>query len=223
MTVYKLTGFNNLDYDDYILPCTEEHSMEAALVNYALWEAYAIHCGHSEGGRGYCKKSRCEWPLDRRLFNWDLFGSYYKKKYGRFENYLNSDDYVVKYIEDDDYEMCQLYSLLDNFHNYCGIFSRNNNFVILSVGSSYTGLSSLENYNLDKLTEGFAVVINAALNTVDLFSLGEDDGNYWAESRVSYDNLCAQDRGIVCSLVNDIDSSRFWNKDRLIEKLFYGK
>lgn len=222
MTVYELTEINRLNYHDYIHLCTKENSIEAALVNCALGKAYTINCGHSKYGMVYCKKSRCEWPLNRNLFESNLFGTYYKKKYREFENYLNSDDYIVKYIEDDDFGMCPYYSLLDNFNSYYGIFSYCNYIVILSVGSSYTGLDSLEHYNLDKLTEGFAVVINAAINTVELFSLGEDDGNYWAESRVPYKNLCNRDRGIICSLVNEIDESRFWNKNIIIEKLFYG-
>lgn len=222
MTLYKLTKINCLNYRDYIHSCTEEKSIEAALVNCALCEAYAIHCGLSEEGMTYCKKSRCEWPLDKRLFESDLFGEYYKKKYGEFENYLNSDDYTVKYTENDDFGMCQYYSLLDNFNSYYGIFSYADYIVVLSVGSSYTGLNSLGKCNPNKLTEGFAVVVNVAISTIDLYSLGEDDGNYWAEIRVPYKNLCSRDRGIVCSLVNEIDESRFWDKNKVMEKLFYG-
>lgn len=219
MTVRELTTFNHLEYDDYIVPCAEDVSM--GLVDCALWEAYGHHCGHSPEGRSYCKKSLCSWPLDKRLFYMDCFGKYYKAKYGTFENYKNSSDYLVSYIPDDDIGMCQLYSLLDNFGSYYDIFSYRNYLIILSVGSSYTNKDW--HYSLEKLSEGFAVVINVALNLINLVALGEDDGNYWAEKLVPYENLCIYDRGVVCSMVNDIDSSKFWNKDKLIEKLIYGK
>lgn len=219
MTVYEIKGFNHLNYEDYIHNCSQETSKEAALAECALWNAYRIQCGNLEDGREYCKRSICEWPLDKRQFDTKYFGGYYQKKYRSFENYKSSEDYVVKYVPDDDSGWCQLHSLLDNFDSYHGVFRWGNYLVILSVGSSYTGLNSERRYDLDHLTEGFAVVIDVALNTISLFSLGEDDGNYWIEKLVPYKSLCIYDRGIVTSIVNDIDSSKFWNKDRLIYKL----
>lgn len=221
MTVFELNGINRLNYKKWIHNWSESESFDLALANAALCKAYDIHCGHSEEGARYCKKTQCSWPLDSRLFNCKYSGKYYKAKYGTFENYKNSEDYVVSYEQDDDCGMCQLYSLLDNFRSYYGIFRYADYLIVLSVGSSLTSKSY--NYDLEKLSEGFAVVINVALNVFSLFALGEDDGNYWVEKEIPYNNLSIYDRGVVCSMINDIDESRFFNKARLIEKILYKK
>lgn len=197
--------------------------IEFGLVNGAMGTALNVQFGHSMNGHDYCKKTYCLWPLDRKLFNIDYFGQCYKEKYGTFENYLNSDDYRVVYKQGDDNGMCQIYYLLDNFSSYYGIFSKRDYLVVLSVGSSYTSVEDGKTfYYNDRLSFGFGVVVNILTNSVTLIALGEDDGNYWAEEEVPYHKLCNRDRNAVLSMVNDIDDSKFWNKDGLIRKLFYG-
>lgn len=222
MTIYDIRNFDYNHTEDYIHSCAEEQTLEIALTEASLWEAYRIHCGKSI--EPYCKKSRCIWPLDKKCFYDKLFGDYYKKKYGTFENYKNSNEYVVKYEIDDDCGMCQLYSLLDNFHNYIGAFKWQEYLVILSVGSSYTHYYTPSNYyNIDMLSEGFSVVINTTTNDITLIALDEDDGNYWGEKTLPYSRLSIYDRGIVSSIVNDIEETKLNDKNKLIELLIKSK
>lgn len=215
MTIYNLDNFNAAEIDKW----TESLSIQMALVEASLWKAYQIHCGKEEDGYLYCKKSRCNWPLTQEQFANKYFRAELEGKYSSYKEYKNSDEFAVVYEPDNDDGMCQLYSLLDNFHNYIGAFKWKEYLVVLSVGSSYTNITFT--YNLKYLSEGFAVVINTNTEEIALIALNEDDGNYWGECETSYSNLSIFDRGVVSSIVNDIAKKNLSNKDKLIEKILY--
>lgn len=218
MTIYEIKYFDGNNLDDYIHICAEKHSLEIALTEAALWKAYNIHCGKSE--TRYCKKTISWWPLTKEMFSKKYWRKYLKKNYINYEEYQRSEEYVVIYEEDNDDGMCSLYSLLDNFHSYIGAFKWKEYIIILSVGSSYThNYKSDGYYNLDTLSEGFSVIINTKTNGITLIALGEDDGNYWGEKTVPYSNLSIYDKGVISSIINDIDETNLKNKEKLIEKI----
>lgn len=225
MTIYNIMNFNPDRIKDYVHQCAKECSLEMALSEAALREAYRIHCGGSlreyckydYGPTRYCKKTWCWWPLTEEQFSNKYWRESLKGQYADYNEYKNSDEFRVVYEVGDDDGMCHLYSLLDNFNNYIGAFKWEEYLVILSVGSSYTGYP--EDYNLSRLSEGFSVAINTSTNSITLIALGEDDGNYWAEEVIPYSNLSIYDKGIISSIVNDIDESRLENKWELMSNI----
>ena len=149
------------------------------------------------------------------------------KNYGYSpKTWMNIDKYGNVTIEKgDSFGMCDLYSLLDNFNSYYGAVNDGDYLTILSVGSSLTHRPNKNGwYNQNTMSEGFGVVINKLTNDIVLVTLGEDDGNYWGSHEIPYENLSKYDRNEVIRIVNDVDESHFWNKQELIEKLwYYGK
>lgn len=211
MTVYELKNFDKNNY-----------FTKKDLVDCALWTAFDIVIGKTYySDKPYCRKTICKWPIKKEEFYKYSFAKSLRKKYISYENYKNSKDYVVKYEEDDDSGMGALYYLLDNFNSYYGIFKYTHYLIILSVGVSYTNTG--DGYDINKLPDGFAVIIDIITNNISLIPLGEDDGNYWAESEIPYNNLCIYDRGMICSIVNNICLSDFSNKNELIYKLIYNQ
>lgn len=218
MTIYEIENFDYNNISEDLPTCSGKESLEIALTDAALWEAYNIQCGHTQEGTSYCKKKYCIWPLTEELFSKKHWKCMVKGEYAHYEEYENSDEFVVFYETDDDDGMCQLYSLLDNFHNYIGACKWQEYIVVLSVGSSYTHHYTPSNYyNIDTLSEGFSVVINTNTNDITLIALDEDDGNYWGEKTLPYSKLSIYDRGIVSSIVNNIEETKLTDKNKLIE------
>ena len=144
----------------------------------------------------------------------DKYGNYSSKKYKRLDKNGNIE---IMDISPQGYE-----NLLDNFNSYYGAVEDDETLTILSVGSSLTHRPRNDGgFNKETMSEGFGVVINKMTNDIVLVTLGEDDGNYWGDHELPYERLSRYDRNEVIRIVNDIDESHFWNKDKLIKKLWH--
>ena len=144
----------------------------------------------------------------------DKYGNYSSKKYKRLDKNGNIE---IMDISPQGYE-----NLLDNFNSYYGAVEDDETLTILSIGSSLTHRPRKDGgFNKETMSEGFGVVINKMTNDIVLVTLGEDDGNYWGDHELPYENLSVYDRNEIIRIVNDIDESHFWNKDKLIKKLWH--
>ena len=198
MTIYQTeTPFNYEKYKEYVCSSVCKRSENCVRVSMCLYECLKHHLGHNEKNYGYSPKT-----------------------------WMNIDkDGNVIIEKGDSFGMCHLYSLLDNFNSYYGAVNDGDYLTILSVGSSLTHKPNKDGwYNENTMSVGFGVVINKLTNDIVLVTLGEDDGNYWGSHEIPYENLSKYDRNEVIRIINDVDESHFWNKQELIEKLwYYGK
>lgn len=195
MTIYQTERpFNHKIYKEWVYNSVYKRSENCVRVSMHLYECLEHHLGHNKKNYGYSPKT---WM------------------------YIDKDGNVT--IEKgDSFGMNDLYSLLDNFNSYYGAVNDGDYITILSVGSSLTNRPIKDGwYNQDTMSVGFGVVINKLTNDIILVALGEDDGNYWGSHEVPYENLSKYDRNEVIRIVNDVDESNFWNKQELIEKLWY--
>lgn len=198
MTIYQTeTPFNYKEYKEWVCNSVNKRSENCVRVSMCLYECLKHHLGHNDENYGYSPK---------KWMNIDKDGN-------------------VTIEKGDSFGMCHLYSLLDNFNSYYGAINDGDYLTILSVGSSLTHIPNKNGwYNQNTMSEGFGVVINKLTNDIVLVTLGEDDGNYWGSHEIPYENLSKYDRNEVIRIVNDVDESHFWNKQELIEKLwYYGK
>ena len=195
MTIYQSeTPFNYKIYKEWVCSSVEKRSENCVRVSMCLYECLKHHLGHNYKNYGYSPKT-----------------------------WMNIDkDGNVTIEKGDSFGMCHLYSLLDNFNSYYGAVNDGDYLTILSVGSSLTHKPKKDGwFNDETMSEGFGVVINKLTNDIVLVTLGEDDGNYWGSHEISYGYLSKYDRNEVIRVVNDVDGSHFWNKQELIEKLWY--
>ena len=195
MTIYQTeTPFNHKKYKEWVCNSVEKRSENCVRVSMCLYECLQHHLGHNDKNYGYSPKT-----------------------------WMNIDkDGNVIIEKGDSFGMCHLYSLLDNFNSYYGAVNDGDYLTILSVGSSLTYRPNKDGwYNENTMSEGFGIVINKLTNDIVLVTLGEDDGNYWGSHEIPYENLSKYDRNEVIRIVNDVDESHFWNKQELIEKLWY--
>ena len=195
MTIYQTERpFNYKLHKDLVGGSVDKRSENCVRVSMHLYECLGHHLGHNEKNYGYSPKT---WM------------------------YIDKDGNIT--IEKgDSFGMNDLYSLLDNFNSYYGAVNDGYYLTILSVGSSLTHIPIKDGwYNQDTMSVGFGVVINKLTNDIVLVALGEDDGNYWGSHEIPYENLSKYDRNEVIRIVNDVDEIHFWNKQELIEKLWY--
>ena len=160
-----------------------------------------------------------------RICAYNFMGGYKKDEYDSYclKSYRSIEkDGTVKIMN---YCAQGYENLLDNFRMYYGAVEDDDTLTIISLGSSLTHRPNKDGwYNQNTMSEGFGVVINKLTNDIVLVTLGEDDGNYWGSHEIPYENLSVYDRNEVIRIVNDVDESHFWNKQELIEKLwYYGK
>lgn len=193
MTVYEYPKpfIFEMESPDYHCCCVDMKSEEVVRVDVCLKICYWNFMG---GGK------------------WDKYGNYCRKQYMHFNKEDNSDEMA---------DFCpQGYeNLLDNFNLYYGVVEDENTVTVLCIGSCL-GYTSYQ-YSLENLSEGFGVVVNKFTNDITLVALGEDDGNYWGCKEIPYENLTKYDRNEVIRIVNDIPSNHFYNKNELIQKLWY--
>jgi hypothetical protein len=152
----------------------------------------------------------CEWPLTVNQFN----KSYWRHKRNNFRTY---EEYIasspkVEYT----YYWDQGFYNLRNTDNTLTFAFQNDEYIF------FIHITSLfENYYNDC---GFGCVINKYNNDIHCTKLCEDDGNWWSDHDIDYDEMAAYEWSLVTAVVNDLPESIFNNKESLIEKLFtYGK
>ena len=150
----------------------------------------------------------CKWPLSEYQFK----QAWYKKDRKNcktYEEYLKLNPKV-------EYEFyCDqgFYNLRSTDGTLNFAFQNDENVFIIHLG--------FEIYYNDC---GFGCVINKINNDVHCVKLGEDDGNWWSDHDINYDEMAAYEWSLVTAVINDLPESNFLNKESLIEKLFtYGK
>ena len=150
----------------------------------------------------------CKWPLSEYQFK----QAWYKKERKNcktYEEYLKLNPKV-------EYEFyCDqgFYNLRNTDGTLNFAFQNDENIFIIHLG--------FEIYYNDC---GFGCVINKYNNDIHCTKLCEDDGNWWSEHDITYDEMSAYEWSLVTAVVNDLPESIFNNKESLIEKLFtYGK
>jgi len=154
-----------------------------------------------------CEVKCCEWPLTEYTFNYQKRSKYYKIDFKTYEEYLASNPKVNYYTYVDN----QFYSL-KNTDGTCDFAYQNNEYVfIIHITSGY--------YN-EPHSEGFGCIINKITNEIHYVALGEDDGNYWGDHDIDYNELNEFEIGYVSSVINEMNDNLFINKESLIEKLF---
>lgn len=195
MTIYQIeTPFNYKEQKEWVCRSVDVRSENCVRVSICLYECLKHHLGHNTDNYGYSPQT---WK------------------------YIDEEGNITV-EQGDSFGMGNLYSLLDNFHLYYGAVNDGDYLTILSVGSSLTHKPKKDGwFNEETMSEGFGVVINKLTNDIVLVTLGEDDGNYWGDHELPYERLSRYDRNEVIRIVNDIDESHFWNKQELIEKLWY--
>lgn len=195
MTIYQIeTPFNYKEQKEWVCRSVDVRSENCVRVSICIYECLKHHLGHNTDNYGYSPQT---WK------------------------YIDEEGNITV-EQGDSFGMCDLYSLLDNFHLYYGAVNDGDYLTVLSVGSSLTHKPMKDGwFNEETMSEGFGVVINKMTNDIVLVTLGEDDGNYWGDHELPYERLSRYDRNEVIRIVNDIDESHFWNKDELIKKLWY--
>ena len=194
MTIYKPKfPFDYITDKEYCGSCVDTNSESCVRVSTCIYECYQHFIGNN---------------------------SYYPRYALRKYKHIDKNGNIVVYDYDPDYMDC----MLDNFSSYYSAIKDGDYLTILSIGSSYTHKPSKHGwFNYDTMSEGFGVVINVITNDITLVTLGEDDGNYWGDHEIPYTNLSKYDRNKVISIVNNIDENDFWDKNKLIEKLWYNQ
>lgn len=157
-----------------------------------------------------CEVKICNWPPT--LYHFNHCRNYYKKEFKGFntyEEYLKSDPKVEysTYIDN------QFYGL-KNTDGTCDFAYQNNEWIfIIHIDDRYWQKNI-------RHCEGFGCVINKLTNEIHCVELGEDDGNYWGDHDILLEDMYDWEWMYVTQVVNDMNEKLFWNKEKLIEKIF---
>lgn len=150
----------------------------------------------------------CSWPLTPYEFNGKGY-TYWKNGYKTYDEYIKycANPEVVY----DGYDDCCYYGLLNTDNTLTFAYQDDEHVFIIHITSYYWN---------HPYSEGFGCVINKNTNEIHCVALGEDDGNYWGDHEISFNDLNEFEYGIVTSVINDMNEELFWNKEKLIEIIF---
>lgn len=159
-----------------------------------------------------CEVKTCEWPLTKYTFDYYKTSKCHYEEldnFNTYEEYLASNP-IVKY---DTYIDNQFYGLKNTDGTCDFAYQDNEHIFIIHINRG--------GYNTNcKHDEGFGCVINKYNNEIHCVELGEDDGNYWGDHDIPMEEMADWEWMYVTQIVNDMNNNLFWNKEKLIEKIF---
>lgn len=146
----------------------------------------------------------CYWPLTKNEFKC-AWNKRFRNNCQTYEEYLKNDPKVIyEYYYDQGF-----YNLRTTDGTLNFAFKNDRYIFIIHLGFEI-------NYN----DCGFGCVIDRIDNEIHCVALGEDDGNWWGDHDITYDEMSAYEWSLVTAVINDLPESEFFNKESLIEKLF---
>lgn len=159
-----------------------------------------------------CEVKICEWPLTKYTFDYRKTSAWHKGEldmFNTYEEYLASRP-TVKY---DTYVDNQFYGLKNTDGTCDFAYQDDEHIFIIHIHSG-------DYLDKCKHSEGFGCIINKLNNEIHCVELGEDDGNYWGDHDITLEEMADWEWMYVTQVVNDMDNKLFWNKEKLIEKIF---
>lgn len=192
------------DKDNWSCASVDKESPWCLAISDCIW--------HHEGRfYNYEKLYRvCDWPLTPYEFASKGY-SYWKKGYKTYKEYIeNCNNPEVVY---DGYEDCCYYGLKNTDGTLDFAYQNDEYVFIIHIESG----CYLDNTSTP---EGFGCVISKLTNEIHCVALGEDDGNYWGDHDIEFNELTEFDWGVISMIVNEMKSELFWDKEALIETIF---
>ena len=158
-----------------------------------------------------CEEKLCEWPLTEYQFKYYKTSKCYKsivKDFDTYTDYLATNPLVEYYTDIEG----QFYGLVNTDGTLN--FAYQNSKCIFIVHITNMGFYDGEWH------EGFGCIINKFTNEIHCVRLGEDDGYYWGDHDIPLEDMFDWEWMYVTQVVNDMDNKLFWDKEKLIEKIF---